>query len=98
MIDNPGAGSAGRRAVFLDKDGTLVDDVPYNVDPDRIRLAPGAAEGVRTLHDAGYALYVISNQSGVALGYFEEAALRGVEDRLRRLLEGLGVPLAGFRY
>src|SRR5919197_46875 len=41
-------------AVFLDKDGTLVEDVPYNVDPGRIRLAPGAAEGLRLLHRAGF--------------------------------------------
>ena len=56
---------AGTRAVFLDKDGTLIDDVPYNVDPDRMRLARGAAEALPMLHAAGYALVVVSNQSGV---------------------------------
>lgn len=81
------------RAVFLDKDGTLVDDVPYNVDPDRIVLATGAREGAAALHAAGYALVVVTNQSGVARGLFEEDALDAVEARLRDLL---GVPLAGF--
>jgi histidinol-phosphate phosphatase family protein len=85
-------------AVFLDKDGTLVEDVPYNVDPEQIRLAPGAAEGLAALHEAGYALVVVSNQSGVARGRFAEAALPGVERSLRRLLAAFGVPLAGFYY
>lgn len=82
-----------RRAVFLDKDGTLIDDVPYNVDPDRIVLATGAHAGAAALHEAGYALVVVTNQSGVARGLFEEGALGAVEARLRDLL---GVPLAGF--
>ncbi len=85
-------------AVFLDKDGTLIEDVPYNVDPDLIRLAPGAVAGLPLLHAAGYRLIVISNQSGVARGLFPEAALAGVEARLRALLADLGVPLAGFYY
>jgi histidinol-phosphate phosphatase family protein len=85
-------------AVFLDKDGTLVEDVPYNVDPTQVRLAPGAAEGLAALHEAGYALVVVSNQSGVARGRFPEAALLGVERSLRRLLAAFGVPLAGFYY
>lgn len=84
--------------VFLDKDGTLIEDVPYNVDPDRIRLASGAVEGLRSLHRAGYQLIVISNQAGVARGYFPETALVAVEQQLRSLLSDFGVPLAGFYY
>jgi histidinol-phosphate phosphatase family protein len=84
------------RAVFVDKDGTLIEDVPYNVDPDLIRLTDGAADALRLLHAAGYQAIVISNQAGVARGYFEEAALGPVEDRLRALLREAGVPLAGF--
>jgi D-glycero-D-manno-heptose 1,7-bisphosphate phosphatase len=87
-----------RRALFLDKDGTLIENVPYNVDPALIRLAPGAEEGLPALHRAGYELIVVSNQSGVARGFFPESALAGVEARLRQLLEALGVPLAGFYY
>ena len=85
-----------RRAVFLDKDGTLVVDVPYNVDPDRMDLMDGALEGLLALHDAGYVLIVVSNQSGVARGFFDEAALGPVEARLRALLGEAGIPLAGF--
>jgi histidinol-phosphate phosphatase family protein len=86
------------RAIFLDKDGTLIEDVPYNVDPGRIRLMPGAAEGLRLLHGLGYRLLIVTNQSGVARGYFPEQALAGVEARLRELLAQVGVPLAGFYY
>jgi histidinol-phosphate phosphatase family protein len=86
------------RCVFLDKDGTLIEDVPYNVDPARVRLMPGAAGGLRALHAAGYRLIVVSNQSGVARGYFQEGALAAVEERLRELLAEAGVPLAGFYY
>jgi histidinol-phosphate phosphatase family protein len=86
------------RAVFLDKDGTLIEDVPYNVDPAKIRLAPGAQSALPALHALGYKLLVVSNQSGVARGLFSEQALAGVEARLRELLAELGVPLAGFYY
>ncbi|QEH34775.1 D-glycero-beta-D-manno-heptose-1,7-bisphosphate 7-phosphatase [Aquisphaera giovannonii] len=86
------------RAAFLDKDGTLVVDVPYNVDPDQIRLAPGAAEGLVLLRDAGFRLIVISNQSGVARGLFAEAAIAAVRGRLGELLGEIGVALDGFYY
>jgi len=88
----------GGPVVFLDKDGTLVEDVPYNVDPARIRLAAGAADGLTRLAAAGWRLAVVSNQSGVARGYFPEAALKAVEARLRGLLGDIGVSLAGFFY
>lgn len=87
-----------RKAVFLDKDGTLIQDVPYNVDPEWIRFTPKAVEGLRLLHQAGYQLIVITNQSGVARGYFSEIALVIVEQRLRELLAAIDVPLVGFYY
>ena len=88
----------GGPVVFLDKDGTLVEDVPYNVDPARIRLAAGAAAGLPRLAAAGFRLAVVSNQSGVARGYFPDSALKGVAARLRELLGDIGVSLAGFFY
>lgn len=86
------------RAVFLDKDGTLVEDVPYNVDPARIKLMPGAIEGLAQWHRAGYRLVVISNQSGVARGIFPEEALAGVRLRMETLLAESRIALAGFYY
>jgi D-glycero-D-manno-heptose 1,7-bisphosphate phosphatase len=85
-------------AIFLDKDGTLIDDVPYNVDPARMTLARGAAAGVRRLSQLGYRLLVVSNQPGVALGRFDAAALEAVGQRLALLLEEQGARLAGFYY
>ena len=85
-------------ALFLDKDGTLIPDVPYNVDPAQITLVDGALATLRTLAGAGYRLIVITNQSGVARGYFDEAALTAVEQRLRDLLAAVGLALDGFYY
>jgi D-glycero-D-manno-heptose 1,7-bisphosphate phosphatase len=86
------------KAIFLDKDGTLIEDVPYNVDPARIKLMPGAVEGLQKFYQAGYRLVVISNQSGVAKGYFPEAALLGVRAKLAALLAEISVSLSGFYY
>ena len=91
-------GDERRPAVFLDKDGTLIENVPYNVDPELVRLTPGADEGLRLLHEEGYRLIVVSNQPGVALGYFPESALAAVEARVRQILAAHGVPLAGFEF
>ena len=87
-----------KRAVFFDKDGTLVENVAYNVDPRLIRLRHGAEEALPLLHGAGYAVFVVTNQSGVARGFFPESALSAVEERIRELLADFGVPLAGFFY
>jgi D-glycero-D-manno-heptose 1,7-bisphosphate phosphatase len=84
------------RAVSLDKDGTIVEDVPYNADPRAVRLLTGVATGLRRLHQTGYRLIVVSNRSGVARGYFPVEALRAVEARLRRLVDEHGIPLGGF--
>jgi histidinol-phosphate phosphatase family protein len=87
-----------KRAVFIDKDGTLIEDVPYNVKPELVRFSAGALEGLHLLHQQGYLLCVVTNQPGVGLGLFDEHAL----DTLRRHLEAellrSGVPLAGFYY
>lgn len=85
-------------AVFLDKDGTLIDDVPYNVDPGLIALATGAGEGLAQLRASGFRLIVVSNQSGVARGFFEEDALGAVWRRINKLLREFGVKLDGFYY
>ncbi|MFN2489999.1 MAG: D-glycero-alpha-D-manno-heptose-1,7-bisphosphate 7-phosphatase [Actinomycetota bacterium] len=87
-----------RRAVFVDKDGTLVPDLPYNIDPDRITLMDGAPEALYALQAAGFLVIVVSNQSGVARGLFTEADLQPVERRLRALLARHGVRLDDFVY
>lgn len=85
-------------AVFMDKDGTLLVDEPYNVDPARMAFAPGAYAGLCALGAMGVPLIVVSNQPGVALGYFPEAALHGVQERLAEMFRAAGAELAGFYY
>lgn len=86
------------KVVFLDKDGTLINDVPYNVDPDLIILQERAVKGLQKLQDAGYKFIVVSNQSGVARGYFEEQALVNVREKLAQLLAANQIALEGFYY
>ncbi|MYV41671.1 HAD-IIIA family hydrolase [Streptomyces sp. SID1328] len=78
-------------AVLFDRDGTLVADVPYNGDPGRVRLLPGARRAVALLRAAGIATGVVSNQSGVGRGLISDAAVRRVNARADELLGGLGV-------
>jgi histidinol-phosphate phosphatase family protein len=85
-----------RRAVFLDKDGTLVEDVPYNVDPAKLRLTPHAIEGLRLLQQHGYLLIVATNQPGLALGHFDRAGLARLQAALTQMLADEGVTLHGF--
>lgn len=81
-------------AVFLDKDGTLLDDVPYNVDPHKMRLAPGAFDALVAFARMNVPIIVISNQSGVALGKFDESALADVERKLHELAAEAGAKIA----
>jgi D-glycero-D-manno-heptose 1,7-bisphosphate phosphatase len=90
--------SSLRKAVFFDKDGTLVIDIPYNVDLQRIEPAPGALQAARRLSDAGYVITIVSNQSGVGRGYFTLDDVYKVERYLREMLAAESVPLAGFYF
>jgi histidinol phosphatase-like enzyme len=69
-----------RPAVFFDRDGALVEEVSYLHDPERLVLLPGVGELAR-LVDAGFALVVVTNQAGVARGFYDEAAVAAVHRR-----------------
>ena len=86
------------KAIFLDKDGTLIDNVPYNVEPRRIRLSSGAGPALRLLARLDYRFFVVSNQAGIALGRFHEDAMGAVSDRLADLLFRENLSLDGFYY
>ena len=86
-----------KKAIFIDKDGTLIPDIPYNVNPDLITLSEGA-ENLKQLQELGFILVVITNQGGVARGYFEEDKLKSVELNLIKLLQESHVQLHGFFY
>ncbi|MEU4716294.1 HAD family hydrolase, partial [Micromonospora purpureochromogenes] len=73
-------------AVLLDRDGTLVEDVPYNGDPEKVRPLPGAREALDRLRAAGLRLGVVTNQSGLAKGLFTADQMRAVHARIGELL------------
>jgi D-glycero-D-manno-heptose 1,7-bisphosphate phosphatase len=87
-----------RRAIFIDKDGTLVENVPYNVFPGLLELTWQAGQGLQLFRQLGYALCVVSNQSGLAQGLFTETALDLLHRRLAQTLAQYGVVLDGFYY
>jgi D,D-heptose 1,7-bisphosphate phosphatase len=86
------------KAIFLDKDGTLLFNIPYNVDPELMILLDDVVEGLKKLQHKGFMLVVVSNQSGVALGYFEESELEVVKQKTEDLFLEHGLFLSGFYY
>lgn len=86
----PGAPHAGvlYDAVLLDRDGTLIEDVPYNGDPEKVRPLPGVRAALDRLRAAGLRLAVVTNQSGLARGHFDEEQMRAVHARVEELLGG----------
>ncbi len=79
------------RAVFLDRDGTIIEDKNYLRDPKDVVLFPGAAAALKKLQDAGFKLFIVSNQSGVGRGYFTMAEVEKVNVHLAAVLARDGV-------
>ena len=84
-----------RPAVFIDRDGTLTEEVGYVNHPKRLRLLPRSAEAIRRLNAAGVPAVVVTNQAGIARGYFSEDVLQAVGGELRAQLEQAGARLDG---
>ena len=72
------------RAVFFDRDGTLMEEVHYCGDPARVRVFPGVPEALRKLKQAGFRTFVVTNQSGIARGLITEAQYHAVQEELLR--------------
>jgi D-glycero-D-manno-heptose 1,7-bisphosphate phosphatase len=87
-----------KRAIFLDRDGTLIENIPYNADPDKVKLTPFALEALHRLQAENYLLMLVSNQSGIALGYFSENDLQLVNKRIKDLLSPSRVELEATYY
>jgi histidinol-phosphate phosphatase family protein len=79
-----------RPAAFLDRDGTIIEDVHYIARPDDVRLRPGAADAIRALNERGMVVVVITNQSGIARGLLTVEDYEAVRHRLDVLLEQEG--------
>lgn len=82
----PGA----RPAAFLDRDGTIIEDPGFLDDPEQVQLIPDAASAIRRLNEAGWAVIVVTNQSGIARGYYTEADYLAVRARVDELLSRQG--------
>jgi D,D-heptose 1,7-bisphosphate phosphatase len=89
---------SARPAVFLDRDDTLIANVPYLTDPTGLRILPGAAQALGALRRAGFALVLITNQSAVGRGFITEARLNEIHDELNRLLAEQGAALDAIYY
>lgn len=87
-----------RAAIFLDKDGTVLIDVPHNVAPEKMQFAPGARTALRRFGTLDWPLIIVSNQSGIALGRFAPSALPDVHARLVRMFDEAGARLHDFYY
>jgi len=79
--------SRGKPAVFLDRDGTINVEKEYLSDPEALFLVEGAAEGIKKLNDAGFAVIITTNQSGIGRGLFTEMTLRAIHKKLDRLIK-----------
>jgi D-glycero-D-manno-heptose 1,7-bisphosphate phosphatase len=90
--------SAKRRAVFIDRDGTISEEVGYVNHPSRYRVFPYAAEAIKQLNDSGWLAILVTNQAGVARGYFTEDVIGAVHTLLARELEGGGARLDAIYY
>jgi D-glycero-D-manno-heptose 1,7-bisphosphate phosphatase len=84
--------------VFFDRDGTLIEEVGYLNRPDRVRWYPYAIEALRVLHRAGYAVVLITNQAGVARGFFDEAVVRAAHRDMADAVARAGGRLDGAYY
>jgi D-glycero-D-manno-heptose 1,7-bisphosphate phosphatase len=90
--------SIPRRAVFLDRDGTVNVEVHYLAQPEQLELLPTVAETISKLNSLGIAVVVITNQAGVARGYFPEHRLEAVHQRLREMLGERDANVDGIYY
>lgn len=86
------------KAVFLDRDGTIVEDVGYMNSPKQIQFIPGAIEAIKKLNEAGYKVVVITNQAGVAKGFITEDMLQTIDKTLQKFILSGGAYLDGLYY
>ncbi len=94
----PASARPTSRAVFLDRDGTLIHDPGYLGDPDGVQVLPGVADALGALSQAGFLLVVVTNQSGIARGKYTVARYEEVAERLDRVLAAAGIELRATYY
>lgn len=85
-----------KKACFLDRDGVLIEEVNYIKSPDQVKIIPGVFDALKKLREKGYLCIVISNQSGVARGYFKEGDVAKIQDRIDGFLTEKGLKIDGY--
>jgi len=86
------------RAVFIDRDGTIIKECGYLSDPEKVVILPGVIEGLRLLKQHNFKCIVVSNQSGIARGYFKFSDIKSIESRINELLLCEGIEIDGYYY
>ncbi|MGR3317569.1 MAG: D-glycero-alpha-D-manno-heptose-1,7-bisphosphate 7-phosphatase [Candidatus Anammoxibacter sp.] len=86
------------KAIFLDRDGTIIVGLPYLSSVDQIKLNYNAAEGIKEFNEKGYLVIIITNQSGIARGYFNEERLREINEELKKQLYVKGAKIDAIYY
>ncbi len=86
------------KAVFLDRDGTVNEEVGYLSDLSQLKLIPGSASAIKRLNDAGFLVVLVTNQSGIARGYFSESFVHETHALLKQMLQREGAHLDGIYY
>jgi D-glycero-D-manno-heptose 1,7-bisphosphate phosphatase len=94
----PGKFGKFERAVFLDRDGTIIEEVGYLDRPERVEFFPWTIDAVRVLNSAGLAVVLVSNQSGVARGFFTETIVDEVHQRMATMLAEGGARIDRYYY
>ena len=87
-----------KKAIFIDKDGTLIKNVPYNIDPELVQLEQSVGKALQLLKENDYLLIVISNQDGIAKGFFTWNDLKKVNEAIQRLLAPFNIAIDAFYY
>jgi len=88
----------GNKAVFIDRDGTINVDGPYLSDPEKFKMYSGVCDGIKKLKENGFKIIVITNQSGIARGYFTEKDLDAIHTKMKREFKKFDVELDGIYY
>jgi D-glycero-D-manno-heptose 1,7-bisphosphate phosphatase len=97
-VSNAAVRKGFERAVFLDRDGTIIEEVGYLDRPERVEFFPWTIDAIRVLNRAGLAVVLVSNQSGVARGFFTEAVVDDVHRRISEMLAAGGARIDGYYY
>lgn len=86
------------KAVFLDRDGTIIKNVPYLNDPERIEFLPYVLEGLKILISNGFNLFIVTNQSGVSRGFIKLKELEEIHKRIKNILKKEGIKIKDIVY